>query len=334
MKSDTWVLGLDGGGSKTALAYLSRKGQLSGPFHAPGINPFDRPAWAEGLATLLATHPPPGPLVAATLGLPGYGESPAITQQQAEVCGRLISIPCTLVNDVHAAFLAAFPGGVGALLLSGTGSMAWASDGVRHVRAGGWGDGFGDEGSAFWIGRAALGLAAQALDGRHPDRAFPELLLSEILRGAVHPAALLEWHHTLPHVRSGVAALARTVDRLATDGQPTALGVIEAAAQELARHVHAVRSQLRRPELPWSYAGSVTGSPLLRATLARSLGKPTPPALPPLGGPLYHAAVCAGHDPASALATLTSALSSTATPAELQPAQPPSISAPRAQEPA
>jgi glucosamine kinase len=290
-----WVLGLDGGGSKTALAYFGAGGELVGPFHAPGINPFDRPDWAARLGAFLKAYPSPGPLAHATLGLPGYGETPTVSAQQEEVCQALLGVPHTLMNDVQAAFLGAFPGGVGALLLAGTGSMAWASDGVRQVRAGGWGEGFGDEGSAYWIGRQALGWASQALDGRHADVAFPDLLLAEVLGGEVSPARLLAWHHAQAHPRSAVAALARRVDTLAQAGQPTALALLDAAARHLAAHIHAVRRQLGRPELPWSRAGSVLNSGVLLAALSRELGTAArPPDLPPLGGALHHAALCAG----------------------------------------
>lgn len=294
-----WVLGLDGGGSKTALAYLGAGGELVGPYSAPGINPFDRPDWAGQLASFLRAHPAPGPLAHATLGLPGYGETPAVSAQQQEVCRALVGVPHTLMNDVQAAFLGAFPGGVGALLLAGTGSMAWASDGLRQVRAGGWGEGFGDEGSAYWIGRQALGRASQALDGRHPDSAFPGLLLRGVLGDGDHeevsPARLLAWHHAQVHPRSAVAALARRVDTLAQARQPTALALLDAAARHLAEHIHAVRRRLSRPELPWSRAGSVLNSDLLLAALAREVGTAArPPDLPPLGGALHHAALCAG----------------------------------------
>lgn len=306
----SWVLGLDGGGSKTALAYLSAQGDLVGPFYAPGINPFDRPGWEGTLRAFLAAHPAPGPLEHATLGLPGYGESSDLTARQDEVCRSLLAASQTRMNDVQAAFLGAFPDGVGALLLAGTGSMAWASDGERHVRAGGWGEGFGDEGSAYWIGRAALGRASQAMDGRHPDTDFPALLLSELLGGEVTQARLLDWHHAQTHLRSAVAALARTVDALAQTGQPTALTLLDGAASELARHVHAVRAQLHLPALPWSHAGSVLTSRHLQAALRRDLGEPEPPALPPLGGALHHAAQHAGW--ATSLERLNAALSSPA----------------------
>jgi N-acetylglucosamine kinase-like BadF-type ATPase len=60
------------------------------------------------------------------------------------------------VSDVELAHAAAFGGGPGILVVAGTGSIAVARDRRgRWQRAGGWGQLLGDEGSGFWIGRAA-----------------------------------------------------------------------------------------------------------------------------------------------------------------------------------
>lgn len=295
-------MGVDGGGSKTALAYLHVSGVLEGPFVGPGINPFDQAAWAARLADLLAAHPAPGALAHATLGLPGYGEAPEVSRQQLAACAALVAAPHSVMNDVEVAFRGAFGEAPGALLLAGTGSMVWASDGARTVRVGGWGDGVGDEGSAYWIGRQALSLASRALDGRWPDAAFASALLSPVLSAAPDQARVLAWAYGLPHPRSGVAALARQVDRLAEAGQPTAQGLLHDAAALLADHVRAARERLAVPDLPWSGAGSVLNSRTLSAYLRTHLGHPQPGRLPPLGGALAHAAHAAGWAPVRAAA--------------------------------
>ncbi len=292
-----WVLGLDGGGSKTALAYVSGAGDVVGPFTAPGINPFDRPDWEAVLRAFLSAHPAPGPLVHTGLGLPGYGESPVISARQVSACADLLpDCPHSAMNDVEAAFVGAFAGGPGVLLLAGTGSMVWGSDGTRQVRTGGWGEGFGDEGSAYWIGRRALGLASQALDGRHADADFAQALLIPLLGCPPTQSGLLEWYYGQVHVRSAVATLARSIDQLAGNGQLTAQAILLDAADLLAQHVSAARQQLGRPGLPWSYAGSVLSSRTVLDALTTRLGPPQTPALPPLGGAVFHAAVRAGFD--------------------------------------
>lgn len=289
-----WILGLDGGGTKTALAYANAAGEVVGPYTGPGINPFDQPRWAKLLAELLAAHPAPGPLAHASLGFPGYGESDAVSSEQQEVAHLLIQAPVSIMNDVEVAFRGAFPDTVGVLLLAGTGSMAWASDGERHVRAGGWGEGFGDEGSAYWIGREALSLCSQSLDGRWPDPSFATGLLEHMdlpTHGDDVQAALLEWYYHLSHQRSEVAALTRYVKQMALDGNSGALTLLGRAADQLTRHVHSARRQLGQPDLPWSYAGGVLRTDLMRGLIAERLGSaPQAPVLSPIGGALWHAA--------------------------------------------
>lgn len=292
----SWVLGLDGGGSKTSLAYANREGEVTGPFSAPGINPFDQPEWEAGLTAFLQAHPAPGPLAHATLGLPGYGESTDVSARQRRLSRTLILAPLTVMNDVKAAFVGALVGAPGVLLLAGTGSMAWGSDGQQEVRTGGWGEGFGDEGSAYWIGKQALSLASQALDGRNPDREFTRMFFEPLLT-PVDQTRVLEWYYGLKHVRSGVAALARRVDELADQGQGTALSLLNAAAHQLALHVQAAHTLMGTDRLPWSHAGSLLNSRTVLARLEALLGQaPLPPALPPLGGALLHAAQQAGFD--------------------------------------
>ena len=62
-----------------------------------------------------------------------------------------------VVNDALVALEAAIPGGPGVVIISGTGSIAYGRNAAGEAaRAGGWGYVLGDEGSGYWIGRAAL----------------------------------------------------------------------------------------------------------------------------------------------------------------------------------
>ena len=68
-------------------------------------------------------------------------------------------------NDAQATLLGVTGFKPGALLISGTGSIAFAHDGKGNIfRSGGWGHRAGDEGSGYWIGREAVAGCFQ--DGR------------------------------------------------------------------------------------------------------------------------------------------------------------------------
>lgn len=315
------VIGVDGGGSKTLLAVADRRGRVSALVRGAGTNPFDAPGWRDVLAGLRAKVAAIAPAVShAAFGLPGYGEAAAISAAQDAAAAAFGFRAWSVLNDVEAAFEAAFAGRPGVLLLAGTGSMLWGRSGSgRDIRVGGWGEGFGDEGSAFWIGRALLGRVAQALDGRlaGDGRKAAEELADALFRHLSLDRrspqdALLGWYAAQSHPRSAVAALAVVADAGAEAGNAVALDIVGTAADHLARHVEAAWRLMEEESAPlsWSHAGGAFRSRLLLGGVAARLGaSPVEPLLPPVGGALLRAARAAGWDPdADWLADLKSSL--------------------------
>lgn len=295
-----WVLGLDGGGSKTLLALANRDGQVLGPVWAGGINPFDNPQWKDNLSQIWTHCPRPLSEVGfAALGMPGYGEVPAVSADLEQAAQSALGpVPHAVVNDVQVAFSGALAGESGVLVLSGTGSMAWAGAGEKQLRVGGWGDYFGDEGSAYWIGHQALNSLSKALDGRILDAGFAAAMLQTI--GAHDFNEVLAWFYGLEHPRSEVARLAQTVDRLGTNGNPTALHLLSRASSELAQLAQTAFRLLNEPSAQrFSYAGSVFKSATVSEQVRRQLaplGSWQAPVLAPIGGALLFAAQQAGWD--------------------------------------
>lgn len=292
-----WVLGLDGGGTKTAFALADQGGEVLGPFVGGGINPFDQPHWREEFNKLLERCPvKPDQIAFSSFGLPGYGESERVSGAQLEAARALVGDRCTALNDVAVAFKGALAGKPGVLILAGTGSMAWAGDGERELRVGGWGEGFGDEGSAHWIGHRALQDLSWTLDGRLEDTGFRDAMLETI--GAKDGAGLIEWFYGLEHPRSRVAGLAQTVDRLAAVRNNTAMTILHDASELLSAHARAAWRQLHLdPNAQFSYAGGVFNSRTVQEAVRRALeplGRLEAPRASPLAGALLDAAQRAG----------------------------------------
>ncbi|MBN9431505.1 MAG: N-acetylglucosamine kinase [Bosea sp.] len=289
------VLGIDGGGSKTLIALADRDGTVVATSGGSGINPMDRPDWRGALDAMLAPYRERLPEIGAVVaGLPAYGELPPLSAEQERAIADFFGErPQRVVNDVEAAHIGAFAGGPGVLILSGTGSMAWARDAAGHsLRVGGFGEAIGDEGSAHWIGITAIACASRAMDGRIDA---PDFLAAFIAHLGLDPASpqdgLIAWRASVEHARSEIAALARLVDTLAERGEPTALAILDSAAAHLATHVEAARRRIGDPALPWSTAGGTFASRLLRERTAARIGsEPLPPRLPPIGGALLGAA--------------------------------------------
>ncbi len=290
------IFGLDSGGSKTIAAVADLDGRVLDVWHGPGLDPMAGEEWTGELARAVLKLGAGREFAAAALGLSCHGEIPDVSEYQRTIVARHFTCPHLVLNDVEVACDGAFAGEDGVLLLAGTGSMAWAKRGGVSSRYGGWGEVFGDEGSAFWIGREALSLATRVLDGRLPDPAgegkrFVEGMLAACGVGA---DGLIDWAFNRKDHRAAHAALARSVSALSDQGNPLATGLLNAAAERLAEHVSAARHALGDPGLPWSYAGGVFRSATILAETARLSGNPSKPKLPPIGGALWRAAVHAG----------------------------------------
>lgn len=291
-----WVAAVDGGGTKTAAALADRRGEVRLLPVAAGCNPQDGPGWDAVLRGVLGeVLRSPGGIAAAVLGVPGFGEVPELDEAVRALLREALPIPHKPMNDVILAHWGAFEGGDGVLVLSGTGSMAVARGPGGFARVGGWGDVLGDEGSAGWIGREALTLAARALDGRSPEAmGFARALCGRI--GAEGEFAPLAWLMAQPGTpRAAVASVARHVDALAQEGGGEALRLIRAAAGELALAARTAAGRVGLSEgFGWVPAGGAFRSGALRDGVAEELGAPSLPRLTTLGGGLLRAADLAG----------------------------------------
>lgn len=140
----------------------------------------------------------------------------------------------TVADDAVTAHLGAFGGGPGVVISAGTGAVVLHSDGRRATRVDGLGHEWGDRGSAYWVGRAALRDALLEEEGG-PASGQESLLLvaahgrlGDDLRRRVEVA---------PPAVDEVAAFARVVAETARSGDPVAEGILAGAGAELARSV-------------------------------------------------------------------------------------------------
>ncbi|HVE12181.1 MAG TPA: BadF/BadG/BcrA/BcrD ATPase family protein [Elusimicrobiota bacterium] len=148
-----------------------------------------------------------------------------------------------VLSDMELAWWGALGPEDGVLVVSGTGSAAFARAGRRSARVGGLGPLLGDEGSAFWIGRQWL-------------RARPEPFA---LRWARRPDAV-----------PAIASLARSVlSRAARDRRARA--ILAEAAGHLARQAARAARAVRLPRARVSWAGGMLADARFRALFAARL---------------------------------------------------------------
>jgi len=227
----TVYVAVDGGQSTLRLAVVG----VDGVHEAPGFSYHDDDpvaATVDAVARAWSGAACPGPVERAVLGLSGLPTSaPSRDALAAGVAGVLAAREVVLCADNVTAHAGALPDGYGVALSVGTGVNCLAVDaaaGVIH-RVDGWGHLFGDDGSAFAIGRSGIAAVLRALDGR----GMPTELSGSARRryGPDLPQRL----YTSRGVVDDTARFAVDVVDAATAGDGVAARIVGAAGRELAR---------------------------------------------------------------------------------------------------
>ncbi|MCC7496586.1 MAG: hypothetical protein IT160_03340 [Bryobacterales bacterium] len=177
-------------------------------------------------------------------GLAGVDYNGAGAEEARVILGQAGIDRCAVFGDMVIAHAGALDGKPGVMALAGTGAvfLGQAPDG-RWAKAGGWGYRFGDEGSAYWIGRMAVAAASRAYDGRGPATLLEEAICQEL--GLADFSGALDRIYGKKMDARAFAALSRVVDGAARDGDAVAAGILDRAAEELAVGTGAVIERLR-----------------------------------------------------------------------------------------
>ena len=261
-----YLIGVDGGGSKTTALVARLDGVIVGRGTAGSSNyravsvenacqEIDRALRAAFASAGLEFNP--RQVQMACFGLAGV-DRPGDEQPLQVWAERLWpGMPVRYVNDARLVLAAGTPEGWGIAVICGTGSIAYGRSTQGQVaRAGGWGYLLGDEGSGYYIGRAALRSVARAADGRGPQTALTHLVLAHW--SLERPEDLIRYVYRSELPRTEIAALAALVEQAALQGDPAAEGILEQAGEELAAaaQVVAVRLGFSGP-VPCALAGGV-----------------------------------------------------------------------------
>jgi N-acetylglucosamine kinase-like BadF-type ATPase len=190
-------------------------------------------------------------------------------------------------SDATVAWLGAFLGGPGILVIAGTGSVAIGGGSHAELALiGGHGHLVGDEGGGYWIGRRALRAALAAAEGTGPAT-----VLGDVITKAAGASLyeLMVRVQRAPGDRSELAGLAPVVGKCAQGAarDPVARAIATDAADELAKMVTALRR--RFGDLPVAAAGGVFGIAPVWDAFQHATGAVAPLAPPEIGAALLAA---------------------------------------------
>jgi N-acetylglucosamine kinase-like BadF-type ATPase len=167
-----------------------------------------------------------------------------------------------LTSDAAIALHAAIGNSPGIMVISGTGSIAYArDDNGKALRSGGWGTLYDDAGSGYDLGRRAVAAALRDYDGRGHQTILGRKLcralkLSDITRVILKPLSAQD-----------IAALFPVVLKAAQRGDAVSRFMMDVAAHELSELAFALihRLRWRNRAFPVVCAGGIfSASPRLR----------------------------------------------------------------------
>ena len=268
-----YYLGIDGGGSKTTCAVGDETALLAtataGPSNITRVGETcAREALQQAIREACATAKiDPQRVQRACIGAAGAGRE-EVASVVREIVAEIIPGEIEIVGDMQIALAAAFGEGPGVIVIAGTGSIAYGRNTQgKTARAGGWGFAISDEGSAHWIGRAAVSAMLRAIDegeakasGQKTAQATAEASpLFREMKAAWRLHSLDEFLRTA-NSNPDFAALFPAILTAANGGDGLALRVLAQAGGELAQVAAMVARRLFAEDIgtiPLAMAGGV-----------------------------------------------------------------------------
>ncbi len=245
-----WVIGLDGGGTKTLGVLVDEQGCVAGRAIAESSNyqvigGEKLGLVISGLVKELMVHAgnPDAKATHLYAGLAGAGRPADREAIHQAIRQHNVAETITVDTDAAAALAGAFAGGPGIIVISGTGAICFGKSKDNMVyRCGGWGYLLGDEGSGYYIGQQAIIAALKDLDGRGQKTRLRQAIEEKYQVASVD--LLISAIYSGKMDRTEIAGLAPLVFEFFNKGDQAAVAIIETAGKEIGKIVAAVSKRM------------------------------------------------------------------------------------------
>ncbi len=261
MNNPGYLVGWDGGGTKTAMELRDLQGNVRYRGEAGALNPNggvqgQMQQTAEQLLRQMREYAPLEECRMLCIGAAGVSNPETERSLRHALCQGGYSGPVKLVGDHQTALCGALGKLDGAILIAGTGSICYGAlpDG-RDMRCGGWGSLMDDEGGGYALGRDILSAVVREKDGRMPpthltDLVFEHLQITEMQQ-------LMAFVYGPKTGKREIAALAPLLTPALERGDQAALKIVDKAVRELAFLVDPVVNALHMQSGELALMGSV-----------------------------------------------------------------------------
>lgn len=285
-KHQRYVIGIDGGGTKTIAALADLEGKILSKNKSGSSSP--RNAGIKEVASNLREVLKPllrkvkkGQIVSTAIALPAIEEE--YREKKKEILARLM-----LKKEIYKIFkgkvkifsdqLAAFKSGTdkkdGVLLIAGTGCVCHGWKKRKEAKSSGWGW-LADEGSSFWIGQKAFQAVLKDLDRRGQKTMITRLTFQSL--------QVQKITHFLKKIYSQnpteiIPQLTIICDKASQKGDKVAKEIMAEAGQELALNTKTVikRLNFQKEKFPLVLVGSMFKSKIVLDIAKRKIKRIAP----------------------------------------------------------
>ena len=280
-----YVIGIDGGGTKTRVAVCAPDGTLLrretlGAFNLSAIGEDGFRRRTEEILALCGDMRGCGAICVGGAGVSGAAAGEIL---RAELAAHGFAGKLLLCGD-HEIALAGAMQTPGCVLIAGTGSVCYGKNAAGEAfRCGGGGHIIDDPGSGYTLGRDALAAALRTEDGRLSENALHAAVMDAV--GGHDIQGIFDFVYFSRRGKSDIAALAPLVLRCAEQGDAVSLAILRRGAAELARLVSAVTGRLGLEKTsPCALAGGLLAeNNIYRRTVCEALAPFCRPAEPEHG---------------------------------------------------
>jgi glucosamine kinase len=244
-----YLLGVDGGGTKTQAVICDESGRIlgSGMGGPSGIDSVGAAGAILGIGAAVEAARQQAGLVVAPFHSVFLGMAGVVSEADRDIIrgvahelalGPVIGVD----HDIRISLAGGLSGRLGIALIAGTGSSCFGINAAgERWQSGGWGHLISDEGSSYWLGWNGIRLAIGTYDGRWQSS------LLEPVRQRLGMALMTDLHHRLYTEgisKAEIAALAPLVIEAAASGDGMAQQLIVTGTADLAQMVAAVARRL------------------------------------------------------------------------------------------
>ncbi len=262
--TSAYVLGIDGGGTKTHAVVVDEQERVLGEGFAGPSNPLRVGVNSAALAVRAAVDEAcdaagvrRADISAAEVGLAGVRRADLRERMRETLLGLGLG-RIEVVTDAEIALYGATKGAPGLVLIAGTGSICCGlSARGKRVCAGGWGPLAGDEGGGSWLARRALQAVAHASDGRGPGTTLVQVACHYFNVTAPEDLSLALYAPSMTNEH--IAGFGRYVIEAAQKRDAVARAIITEAGRELGQAAVAVIGKLnmKAERFQVAYVGGV-----------------------------------------------------------------------------